>query len=143
MASPISAYNTDRTGAEAPKDVTKTDVAGDKVALDVAIKEGTGISGDFTPGGLRNAGLYTAVSIPDNAWVAIPSTALTDRNQINIQNFTGFEMKVNHSGTGGYADNGMRIPSGTERFYQITEGIAVYARMAPGAGTQTIDVEEL
>lgn len=45
MASPINAYNTSKTGPEAPKEITKTDCAGDKVALDVALCTGSIVTG--------------------------------------------------------------------------------------------------
>jgi len=144
MAGNISAYDTSKTGANSPKDITKTDVAGDKVALDVAVKELIGnITGSFTPGGLQNEGKYTPVTINDSSWTPIPATAQADRNQINIQNFTGYEVKINHTGTGGYDNNGMRIPDQTERFYQIKDSIVIYARATTGAGSVVLDVEEL
>ena len=142
MSSPISGYNTSKTGAAAPKDITKTDLTGDKVAIDVAVKELVGnLTGSFSPSGLTIAGEFTQVSINDTGWTLVPATALTDRNQINIQNFTGFEVKIRFDNTGGYL--GMRIPDSSERFYQITESILIYARAESGAGTVTLDVEEL
>jgi len=125
-------------------DVTGTAVTGNKHALDVAVKELIGeVTGTFTPGGLQAEGKYTAVDIDDTSWTVIPTVAQTDRNQINIQNFTGFEVKINHTGAGAYVNNGMRIPDQSERFYQITDALVVYARAASGSGTVKLDVEEL
>lgn len=98
--------------------------------------------GSFKPSGLNIGGLHTKVTITDSGWTALPASALSQRNQINIQNFSGFEIKVNFSsGIVGY--EGMRIPSNTERFYQITDSIVIYARAEAGAGSVDIDVEEI
>ena len=101
------------------------------------------VSGEIKPSGLNVEGRYTAVTVTDAAWTAIPGTALSGRNQINIQNFTGFEVKINHTGLGAYDDNGMRIPDQSERFYQITDAIVIYARAESGASSVTLDIEEL
>ena len=142
MSGVISGYPTTTTGAEEPCNVTTTNETGDKCALDVAVKSGS-VTGEFTPSGLKDGGLYTAVTIDDSSWTALPATALTGRNQINIQNFTGFEIKINHKNTGGYANNGMRIVDSSERFYQITDALVIYARAESGAGSVVLDIEEI
>ena len=117
---------------------------GDKHLLDVSVQELIGeVSGTFTPSGLQNEGKYTSVTINDTSWAPVPPTGQVGRNQINIQNFTGYEVKINHTGSGAYANNGMRIPDQNERFYQIAEGIVIYARAESGSGSIVIDVEEL
>lgn len=100
------------------------------------------VLGSFRPSGLNVGGRHLEITINDSSWTALPLSPLADRNQINIQNFSGFEIKVNlDSGAVGYS--GMRIPSGTERFYQITENIIIYAKSESGSGSVVIDVEEL
>lgn len=143
MAKGLSVYPTANTGAEKPMEITGTE-SGDKRLLDVAVKEGS-IDGEFTPSGLKNGGKVTVVTIDDLSWTMLPPTALTNRNQINIQNFSNFEIKVNFADfatlPAGY--EGMRVPNNTERFYQITDQIAIYAKAESGSGSIQIEVEEL
>ena len=95
----------------------------------------------FTPSGLTVGGLTTEVDINDASWVALPTTALTDRNALSVQNVSGFEMKVRYTAAGGY--NGMVIATGAERHYDITDSITLYGRAISGAGTVSVNVEEL
>lgn len=140
----LSVYPAITSGPAEALPVTGTALPGDKFALDVAIPAGsiTGVTGEFQPTGLQNAGRHTEVALNDVGWVQLPNTSLADRNQINIQNNSGFEIKVNYDPSiPGYT--GMRIPDQSERFYQITDGIPIYAKAIPGAGTIAVDVEEL
>lgn len=144
MAKGISVYPTANTGAEKPMDVTGT-VSGEKRLLDVAIVEGS-IEGELVPSGLRNGGKITLTTINDSSWTPILVAAEALTNQINVQNFTGSEVKVNHDFYGplpaGY--EGMRIPSNTERFYQVNGAFRMpYVKAEPGAGTVVIEVEEI
>lgn len=122
-------------------DVTGTPITGEKFALDVVIANA--IAGSFSPSGLKNGGLHQEITINETTWTQLPAAALTARNQINIQNFSGSEIKINlDNGVGGYI--GMRIPNNTERFYQITDAIALYAKSEPGSGSSVvIDIEEI
>lgn len=109
-------------------------------ALYVAV--GDTDSATFRPGGLMNSGRHQEVSISDSGWTALPSSPLSGRHQINIQNFSGYEVKINaDNSVSGYI--GMRIPDSNERFYQVTDSIVLYAKAESGAGSIVIDVEEL
>lgn len=93
------------------------------------------------PSGLTVAGLTTTVSLNDSSWNALPAVALANRNQINIQNETAFDIKLRYDNTFvGYA--GVTVASGSERQYAITDDIIIYAKMAPG-GSGNITIEEL
>lgn len=112
--------------------------AGTKRALHVAIAGA--LAGSFSPSGLNVGGLHTVVSINSSTWTALPATALTNRNQINIQNYSGVEIKLNYDNTVvGYV--GVVLADQAERFYQITDSIVIYAKSS--AGTVNVDVEEL
>lgn len=139
MAKGLSVYPTSKTGAANPIAITGTELPDDKTALDVNILEGS-VTGELTPSGLKNGGKITVVTLNATTWTALPLTAMPLRNQINIQNFSGVEIKCHFDNTTvGYV--GMRVPSNTERFYQITDSINVYAKSQ--SGTIEIEVEEI
>lgn len=98
------------------------------------------VDGSFSPSGLKNSGLHTEVSINDSTWVALPSTALTDRNAIAVQNNTNVVVYINHSNSA-TIQTGMRIQPGGERTYDIKDTIVIYGMS--DSGNQTLDVEEL
>ena len=89
--------------------------------------------------GLTTAGLLTEVTLNTATWVALPITPLVDRNAISIQNNSGSQIKINYNQPGGYT--GTIIANGSERFYNITDNIVIYAKAQ--AGTPTITVEEI
>jgi len=99
------------------------------------------VTGSVSTSGLSKEGKITVVTIDDVSWTALPASALADRNQINIQNESGVEIKVNHvvAPDPGYV--GIIIPDGGERQYGIKDSIIIYARAQ--AGTVNIEVEEL
>lgn len=100
------------------------------------------ITGTFTPTGLTIAGLITTVTIDDASWTALPATAQPNRNQLNIQNVSGVEIKIQYDPlTAGYI--GVTIADGSERQYAIRDTIVIYAKAAPGSGSVDIQVEEL
>lgn len=138
----IKAYQDTEKKTE-QKDITGTSITDlnsvPRHLLDVFLYGTSGASFQVT--GANIAGDHEEVTVPDNAWVALPGTALANRNAVNIQNNSGFEMKVNFDNGVGY--EGMTIPDGGERQYAMTENVIIYGRMAPGSGSQAIDVEEL
>ena len=95
------------------------------------------------PGGLTVGGLITEVVLSAVSWTALPPTALTNRNQISIQNISGIEIKVNYDSfsalPAGYT--GTTIASGSERHYLISDSIHIFAKAS--SGTPTIQIEEL
>jgi hypothetical protein len=94
--------------------------------------------------GLDSGGRFTAQSISDASWTALPSGGnLTDRNGISIQNESGVSIYINHSAAAA-ADTGCLVRDGSERFYTCkNDTVVVYARAATGAGSVTIGVEEI
>jgi hypothetical protein len=101
--------------------------------------EGT-LTGEIRPSGLTNGGKVTEVTINSATWTALPPTALTDRNALGIQNVSAQDIKINFdNGVSGFV--GMVIGPGSERTYDITDQIVVYAKSS--SGTITINVEEI
>jgi hypothetical protein len=99
------------------------------------------ITGEFSPSGLKVAGRMIQVTVPDNAWVALPTTALSGRNAVSVQNQSAFEMKVNYDNSVGYI--GANVAPNGERFWDVTDAITLYGRAFPGAGPIVILVEEI
>jgi len=92
----------------------------------------------FRPSGLNVAGKITVVTLSAGSWTALPATPLTDRNAISMQNLSGIEVKVNYDNTeSGYV--GMVVANGSERFYDITDNVILYAKAASGMPTVTVE----
>lgn len=135
----IKAYLTKLSGPAQARDVTATDVTGNKVALDVKLNDS---SVGATTSGLTIAGKITIVPIDDTNWTALPAAPLANRNAICIQNQSATEMKVQFDAlTVGYV--GMIIPANSERFYDITDSIILYGKCSTGAGPINVAVEEI
>lgn len=101
----------------------------------------TTATGTFTPTGLTTEGKFTEVTINTSTWTALPATALSARNTINIQNDTGENVKLNYdSGVVGFV--GILLPDGGERSYPITDSIVIYAKSETTDGV-VLGVEEL
>jgi hypothetical protein len=100
------------------------------------------VSGEFSPTGLKNGGRVTEVTLSDSAWTSLPpSGALINRNAINIQNYSGSQIKINYVSNVGYV--GTIINDNSERNYDITEDIQLYARAEIGSGSPIIIIEEI
>lgn len=139
MANPIQAYLQSTSGPDDYREITSTDVSGAKVALDVAIKEGS-VSATFS--GLAIAGKVSKVTIDSDQWYAFPPTALANRNAIAMQNLSGFDLLLNYSASAP-SNEGITIPNGYERQYDITPGITLYIRRKSGSGPIDVWAEEL
>lgn len=100
-----------------------------------------GISGSLTPSGLTIGGLHTPVVLTFGSWLPLPATALTDRNALGIQNFSGNDILVNFSNVGA-TTIGLTIRNNAERYYDITESIILYATPVLNQAT-TVLIEEL
>lgn len=101
--------------------------------------EGT-LTGEISPSGLKNAGRVTVVPINDQNWTALAPTPLANRNAIGIQNSSAQDIKVNFDNTVvGFV--GMTVASESERTYDITDAIIIYAKCE--TGTVEINVEEI
>lgn len=98
------------------------------------------VSGEFTPSGLRISGKVTEVVLSDTTWTALPPVPLTNRNAINIQNYSGTQIKLNFDPTiTEYV--GVVVNDQSERNYDIKDSILIFARSE--LGTPKITVEEL
>lgn len=100
------------------------------------------VSGNFSAqfSGLSVAGKVTEVTIDNTTWTALPATALLNRNAIAVQNRTGQEIKINYDPlTVGYV--GIVIDDKSERFYDITDEIIIYAKSK--TSSCVVFVEEL
>lgn len=98
------------------------------------------VSGEFTPSGLRISGRVTEVVLSDTAWTALPPVPLANRNAINIQNYSGTQIKLNFDPTiTEYV--GVVVNDQSERNYDIKDSILIFARSELGA--PKITVEEL
>lgn len=100
------------------------------------------ITANFEPSGLKNAGRHQEITVNNTSWTALPSTALTDRNAIAIQNNNPTtNVKINYANDiVGYVGMTLR-KNGGERQYDIKETITLYAKSE--SGSVTLDVEEL
>lgn len=95
---------------------------------------------DVYPNGLRVAGRVSIVNLNANTWTALPVVALPQRNAISIQNLSGQPIKINYSPSiSGFV--GITIADSSERNYNITDTIILYAKCQ--SGTAQIVVEEL
>lgn len=101
----------------------------------------TGQNFQTVPSGLTVGGKITEVIVTDSAWAPLPAAAFANRNQLNIQNESAFNIKIRYDNVpAGYV--GVTIASGSERQYAIKDTITIYAKFEPG-GSGTIQVEEL
>jgi hypothetical protein len=80
---------------------------------EVIVRTSAEISGEITPVGLSEGGLITEVTLSSTSWNALPSTSLTNRRQLNIQNRSGLEIKINYDNTE-TAYIGVIIPDGAK-----------------------------
>jgi hypothetical protein len=98
------------------------------------------VSGEFTPSGLRISGKVTEVTLSDTAWTALPPVALVNRNAINIQNYSGTQIKLNFDPSiAPYT--GVIVNDQSERNYDIKDTILIYAKAE--IGNPVIIIEEV
>jgi len=98
------------------------------------------VSGEFTPSGLRISGKVTEVVLSDTAWTALPPVPLTNRNAINIQNYSGTQIKLNFDPSIP-TYTGVIVNDQSERNYDIKDTILVYAKAE--IGNPVIIIEEV
>lgn len=102
----------------------------------------TTATGTFQQTGLKVLGKTTMLSVDDTAWYAAPATALSGRNNIEIQNpsnATSDLLWVYDNSSGPTV--GFHIHPGASRSLSITDSIHVYVRTV--SGSTTVVVEEL
>lgn len=113
-----------------------------KAVLEDILQElASGLSGSFQPSGLTIGGRISEVSVSNLSWTALPSTALTDRNAMAIQNRSGQAIRLNYDNSLPISQ-GVEIQNNVDRFYNITDQITIYA-VATGASPATVLIEEL
>jgi len=121
-----------------------SDLEREKFFLDgdneVAVRTSATVTGTIRPSGLNVGGRISEVTLNSSTWTALPATPLVNRNALAIQNVSGIEIKINYdNATVGYV--GVVIADGSERAYDITDDIVIYAKSA--SGTPTVNVEEI
>lgn len=99
------------------------------------------INVNVTPTGLRVAGRVSEVLLSTIDWTALPpGGALDNRNAINIQNYSGDEIRLNYNpGVAGFS--GIILNDQSERNLDIKDTIQVYAKAKTGGST--IIIEEI
>lgn len=97
------------------------------------------VTGEFTPSGLRIAGRVTPVLLSTTAWTALPPGGpLANRNAINIQNYSGDEIRLNYDPTvAGF--NGIILNDQSERNLDIKDTIQLYAKAKIGGTIIIVD----
>ncbi len=107
---------------------------------DGLVRVRTSVEGTIQTSGLTIGGRIQEVTINSSTWTALPFTALTNRNALAIQNFSGQLIKLNYDNTiAGFV--GALVPDQNERFYDITDHILIYAKCQ--TATCVVIVEEL
>lgn len=104
------------------------------------IDGGTTITGGVSQLGLSIGGKVTAVELVDFEWRAMPAVPLANRNSIQIQNFSGVDIKINYNNDNS-SSFGVVLKDSTERIYMIKDNIVLYGRSSEGI--VTIIVEEI
>jgi len=98
------------------------------------------IDASLPPSDLES-GRVSIVSVPDSSWVALPTASLSGRVSLAVQNQSGVDLEVKYVNTGSFG-TGMLIATGSERGYDLPEGVILYGRVA-SSGPKDIRVEEL
>lgn len=97
------------------------------------------VTGTFTPSGLRIAGRVTEVLLSTTEWTALPPGGpLANRNAINIQNYSGDEVRLNYSSTiPGFT--GVILNDQSERSLDIKDSINLYAKAKTGGSILIVE----
>lgn len=97
------------------------------------------VTGTFSPSGLRVAGRVTEVLLSTTEWTALPPGGpLDNRNAINIQNYSGDEIRLNYSSTiPGFT--GIILNDQSERALDIKDTIQLYAKAKTGGSVIIVD----
>jgi len=72
--------------------------------------------------------------LADDEWLALPTTALADRNSLQIQNQSEVEIltTVNEDPEGDSQTYGIKIPAGGSAFIDITDDIIIFGMSTSG-----------
>lgn len=104
------------------------------------IEGGITITGGVSQLGLNIGGKVTDVELVDFEWRPMPAIALPGRNSIQVQNFSGVDIKINYNNDNS-SNFGVVLKDSTERIYMIKDNIILYGRSSEGA--VNIIVEEI
>lgn len=137
-------FSTVTPGSEVVEKVQITDSIGEGVVIDD--DEGNpsvriyskGIS--TRPSGLNIGGKITQVTLNTMSWTALPASPLSKRNALAIQNVSDHDILINYDNTAALTD-GLKIVSGNERQYDISDSIIIYAVAL--SDSPVITVEEI
>lgn len=97
------------------------------------------VTGEFTPSGLRVAGRVTEVLLSTTSWTALPPGGpLANRNAINVQNYSGDEIRLNYDPTvAGF--KGIILNDQSERAIDVKDSINLYAKAKIGGTVIIVD----
>jgi hypothetical protein len=134
----------DDYGIEVLKKAAVELVANDKSEYKLRVFSEPGDSNP--PSGLQTAGRITTMNVSASA-IALPTTALTDRNALSIRNldstttlYVGFHTGVTATDTVG-TDSGWQVGPDENIQFDITDDIVIYGIVA--SGTIKVQVMEL
>lgn len=133
----VSYFSAATPGAESPQTFPIVDENGDPFTSTNPLD----VTASFS--GLRVGGKVTEVTLSAASWTALPAAALSGRNAISIQNISAVDIKLNYILTGPLPGTytGVTVPSGAERFYDLTDTIVIYAKAK--AGSPIVVIEEI
>lgn len=96
--------------------------------------------GEMQISGLSVGGRVQVIALDDTAWVALPSSALANRNTVIIQNQSGNGnvILLNYSPTAPFSE-GFRIEDGGYRGTGLTGSVTLYGRMLNGSGIACVE----
>jgi type 1 fimbria pilin len=121
---------------------TGTSLSGSKVAADTVVLNT--VDGDVIIKGLETAATSSRITLVNTQWRALPTTTLTDRRVVIVQNQSGngATILLNYSNTAA-ANLGFRVLDGGHREILIGDGLTLYGRIQAPTATGTAYVEEL
>ena len=130
----IKAYLSRIIGPAGAREITCTELAGNKVGLDTTIAGGT-ISA--VPSGLRTAVKITTMDITDAAADPLPAIPLVDRNSLSIHNksatVTVYIGNINVTAdTVDGTTSGWELAPNSFLNFDITDDVILYARTPTG-----------
>lgn len=96
--------------------------------------------GEMQISGLAVGGRVQIIALDDTAWVALPSSALANRNTIIIQNQSGNGniILLNYDSSASFSE-GFRIEDGGYRGTGLTASVTIYGRMLTGSGIACVE----
>ena len=138
----VDLYPTQSSPPSAAKIQTGSTVSGDKVAADTVVLNT--VDGDVAIKGLSEAAQVSRITLTNTQWTRLPTTALTDRRTIMIQNQSGNGSTILLNFTNTAAANlGFKVLDGGHREILLSSSIIIYGRILAPGNVGTALVEEL